>query len=79
MCVPLFRCVCVCVSFHVSVDVEKVCVCRHVAVEVGEVCVPHCFTVCVCVCVCVCACVCVECIQVLSSFVNDCYFFISTK
>ena len=26
-----------------------------------------------------CVCVCVEFIQVLSSFVNDCYFFISTK
>ena len=30
-------------------------------------------------CVCVRVCVYVECIQVLYSFVNDCYFFISTK
>ena len=28
---------------------------------------------------CVSVCESVECIQVLSSFVNDCYFFISTK
>ena len=47
-----------------------------------SMCLPVCvLVVCVCVCVCVCECVreSVECIQVLSSFVNDCYFFISTK
>ena len=53
--------------------------CRRVTVEVegGVWCVSMCLPVCVLVCVCVCESV--ECIQVLSSFVNDCYFFISTK
>ena len=48
------------------------CYCRSGGREVCGVCV-YVLVVCVCVCVCV------ECIKVLSSFVNDCYFFISTK